>query len=166
MLIVQGRTQAAIRSLFTETLVGWRAAHAATQVEYGSIGPSGCGPGDRRCSDAPPVALVTDDQPPGDCFDVLCHQVSTFLRGHVASQPSALRSRMRSIERLRRTGNATPGCASGSCLPPRANHRRVSGRGSASQRSMGAPMKLPPRWAEQIKIELGSRTGDPRPCGL
>lgn len=39
-LIVQGRAQAAIRSLFTETLAGWRAEHAATQVEHGSIAPS------------------------------------------------------------------------------------------------------------------------------
>lgn len=39
-LVVQGRAEAAIQSLFTETLSGWRTAHAATQTEHGSIAPS------------------------------------------------------------------------------------------------------------------------------
>jgi hypothetical protein len=40
MLIVQGRARAAIQSLFTETLAGWRTEHAANRSEQGSIPPS------------------------------------------------------------------------------------------------------------------------------
>lgn len=39
-LVVHGRAEAAIQSLFTETLAGWRTAHAAMQTEHGSIAPS------------------------------------------------------------------------------------------------------------------------------
>ncbi len=39
-LVVQGRAETAIQSLFTETLAGWRTAHASTQMEHGSIAPS------------------------------------------------------------------------------------------------------------------------------
>jgi hypothetical protein len=39
-LITQGRAEAAIRSLFTETLASWRDPEAATRAESGSIAPS------------------------------------------------------------------------------------------------------------------------------
>lgn len=39
-LIVQGRAENAIKSLFTDTLAGWRDGAAASQAELGSIAPS------------------------------------------------------------------------------------------------------------------------------